>query len=126
MSLPAYQPSQAKGRPRKHKPGDERVLTLDFKPVVGQMVSAMANGEGREIMCVGTRGDGKTIGVLAGMVAHAAEHQAKGFPLPTKWIGVTDTFSSHKAKTFESLEKPLWMCWFPKPSTPASITMFQD
>lgn len=103
-----YQPAQKTGRPRKHKPGDERVLTLDFKPVVGQMVAAMANGEASEMMCVGTRGDGKTIGVLGGMVAHAAVHQAKGFPLPTKWIGVTDTFSSHKAKTFESLEKPLW------------------
>lgn len=113
MTVPStFSPAQKTGRPRKHKPGDERVATLEFKPVVGSVVSAMANGEAREIMVVGTRGDGKTIGALGGMIAHAAVHQAKGFQLPTKWIGVTDTFSSHKAKTFESLEKPFWKgCW---------------
>lgn len=103
-----YQPKQAAGRPRKYPPSDDRVLNLEFRPVIGEMVSMIATGGAREVMCVGTRGDGKTIGVLGAMVAHAAVHQQKGFPLPTKWIGVTDTFSSHSAKTFESLEKPLW------------------
>jgi hypothetical protein len=46
------------------------------------------------------------------MLGHAAKHHELKFPLPTKWIGFTDTFSAHKAKTFESLEKPFWKgCW---------------
>ena len=109
------QPTQRVGRPRKHPPKDERVATLDFTPTVGGMAAMMsAPGVVREMMCVGTRGDGKTIGVLAGMLGHAAAHHGKGFDLPVKWLGVTDTFSAHKAKTFESLDKPFWKgCWRP-------------
>ena len=86
------QPTQRVGRPRKHPQKDERVATLDFTPTVGGMAAMMsAPGVVREMMCVGTRGDGKTIGVLAGMLGHAAAHHGKGFDLPVKWLGVTDT-----------------------------------
>lgn len=97
------------GRPRTKTPiPPSRLLELKFRPTVMEMVKAVATGEAREIMCVGTRGDGKTIGVLGAMLAHAAQHQAAGHPLPVKWIGVADTFASHKLKTVRSLEDPLW------------------
>ena len=91
------------GGPRKTAPNDERTATLDFTPTVAAMCEAMTYGDAREIMCVGTRGDGKTIGVLAGMISHASEHHSavdtrtgapkESHPLPTKWIGFTDTFT---------------------------------
>lgn len=42
------------------------------------------------------------------MLAHAQQHHAAGYPLPTKWLGAADTFASHVAKTHESLMEPLW------------------
>jgi len=115
MSTVNLQPTQKTGRPRKHPPKDDRVAVLDFTETIQAVIRLMIEpGPVREIMCVGTRGDGKTIGVLAGMLGHAAMHQGKGFDLPVKWLGVTDTFSAHKAKTFESLEKPFWKgAWRP-------------
>ncbi len=103
------------GGQRKGVPKDERTAVMDFTATVSTMIQCMATpSKVRELLVVGTRGDGKTIGVLAGMCAHAAGHQAAGFPLPVKWIGFTDTFSAHKAKTFASLEKPFWKgCWRP-------------
>ena len=56
----------------------------------------------------GTRGDGKTFGAFGAMIAHAQQHHAAGYPLPTKWLGAADTFASHVAKTHESLMEPLW------------------
>lgn len=101
-------PQRGGGRPRKHLPGEERTVRFEVTPTIGKANSVIANGLAREVMIVGARGDGKTIGVLGGMCQHAKVHQDKKFELPTKWIGVTDKFTSHKAKTFESLEKPLW------------------
>src|SRR3990172_3825716 len=112
MTATILMPQSHRGRPRKHVPTDPRTAVLDFTPTISAMCQMVLAGTAREIMVVGTRGDGKTIGVLAAMLGHAAAHHAKGFPLPVKWLGVTDTFSAHKAKTFESLEKPFWKgCW---------------
>lgn len=85
---------------------------MSFGPVVDQFISATATGQAREIACFGTRGDGKTIGALFAMLAHAEIHKRHGFKTPAKWIGVADTFESHKSKTFESLTKDFWAgCW---------------
>lgn len=89
-------------------------LIMDFsqQPVIAAFVQSIKNGydapKHREILCLGTRGDGKTIGVLDGMVEHAKEHYEKGYSLPTTWIGVADTFTSHKLKTVKSLINPIW------------------
>lgn len=42
------------------------------------------------------------------MPSHALLHERAGFKLPVPWMGVTDTFNSHKEKTHESLRKPFW------------------
>jgi hypothetical protein len=104
--------------PKTKRPLDPRqknqASDLDFEnaPVIGSFVKSIAYGNdakgGNEILCVGTRGDGKTIGVLSAMFLHAVEHYAKGYPLPVSWMGVTDTFTSHKLKTVRSLENPLF------------------
>lgn len=101
-------PPQAKGRPRTRPIPPDRQLDLRFRSTVHELVMDLANGVARELAAYGTRGDGKTVGACAGMLAHAGKHQAAGFPLPVKWIGVTDTFASHKLKTIPSLENPLW------------------
>lgn len=101
-----------KGRPRgPYRPRDERVVRLEWTPTVKRFIQAVSRGEAGasgEYAAFGTRGDGKTQGAFGAMLAHAARHQAAGFPLPTTWMGVTDTFSSHKIKTVASLQDPFW------------------
>src|SRR5262249_50694737 len=41
--------------------------------------------------------------------AHAQVHESMGFVLPTRWIGVRDSFANHRLTTCLSLEKPDWM-----------------
>src|SRR5262245_53190068 len=87
-------------------------LQLHFRPTVSRFILATVQGTAREIACFGTRGDGKTVGALGAMVAHAQRHHATGGQLPTKWLGAADTFQSHVSKTHDSLLDPLWKgCW---------------
>jgi hypothetical protein len=104
--------------PKSRRPTDPRLAdrhaVIDFsnQPVIDSFTQAIKDGgahpECNEIFAFGTRGDGKTIGVMVGMIEHAQMHHATGFPLPVPWMGVTDTFVSHKLKTIRSLENPLW------------------
>jgi hypothetical protein len=77
-------------------------------PNASALILAVATGAADEIGCFGPRGESKTISALLGMGAHATEHKKAGFPLPVPWIGITDTFNSHKEKTLKSLQKPFW------------------
>ena len=46
------------------------------------------------------------------MISHAARHHEAGGTLPTRWLGATDTFQSHKTKTLVSVTLPHWAgCW---------------
>lgn len=45
---------------------------------------------------------------MMAMIEHAQKHEEAGYDLPTTWMGITDTFESHKQKTIKSLENPLW------------------
>ena len=92
-------------QPKKPEP-----LTLDYahQPVAWKFIDAIARGLAKEIMALGARGDGKTVAALTAMPAHAKEHHAQGFELPTRWLGVRDSFTNHKLSTIETLKKSLW------------------
>jgi len=100
--------THTKGRPPSDPRKHDKNLVLKFGKVVNQFVNAVAEGQASEIACFGTRGDGKTFGVLGAMFLHAMRHELAGYPLPVIWMGVTDTFASHKLKTIPSMEKPFW------------------
>lgn len=87
---------------------ESSTLDLRFGRTVYDFLQTAATGTAREVAAFGTRGDGKTWGALGTMVAHAKLHHAAGYPLPCKWLGVADTFASHKAKTHDSLTSAGW------------------
>jgi hypothetical protein len=68
----------------------------------------MATGKASEGILFGPRGERKTGGAHLCMLLHAHLHHHASFPLPVKWVGVTDTFQSHRIKTVRSLEDPCW------------------
>jgi hypothetical protein len=84
------------------------VLSLQPDPTASALILAVSRGLAREILCLGPRGEGKTVSALLAMGAHASEHKKAGFPLPVPWCAITDTFNSHKEKTHVSLTKPFW------------------
>jgi hypothetical protein len=92
-------------QPKKPEP---LTLSFDKQPVMSRFVQAVALGRAKEIAAFGARGDGKTIGALTAMVTHANEHARQGFELPTRWLGVRDSFTNHKLSTIETLKKSLW------------------
>ena len=104
--------------PKSRRPVDPRLqnekaeLSFADQPVISDFIKAITDGgenpAANELFAFGSRGDGKTIGALTGMIAHAMQHHAMGFPLPVPWMGVADTFVSHKLKTVRSLEDPIW------------------
>src|SRR3990167_1932703 len=100
--------SRSNGGPSRR--AEEGAIDLNFEltDTVDRFVSAVEGGQADEIACYGTRGDGKTQGALIAQVLHAVRHEEKGFELPTMWMGVTDTFESHKQKTVPSLEEAHW------------------
>ncbi len=65
-------------------------------------------GAAREIAIIGTRGDGKTQGLLGGTIAHADAHHGAGYPLPVKWMAASSTFRMHEEKTLDSLRAAMW------------------
>jgi hypothetical protein len=85
-----------------------QTLQLNLRGTVSKFATAATTPGTTEVACFGTRGDGKTIGALIAMIMHALKHDDAGYPLPTSWMGVTDTFQSHTEKTIFSLENPLW------------------
>lgn len=101
-------PSRSNGGFSRPPKSEEIELHFDLTDTVDRFVSAVENGEADEIALYGTRGDGKTQGALIAQVLHAVKHGEKGFDLPTIWMGVTDTFESHKQKTIPSLEELHW------------------
>lgn len=87
-------------------------LRLSWTATIRQMILDVVAGAAREYAVYGPRSEGKTHGVLGAMLGHATEHQRRGYPTPVGWIGVADTFQSHKLKTVRSAEDPLWQgCW---------------
>jgi hypothetical protein len=96
------------GRPPKTRERTDDELTLAWTETVAAFIWAVAHGEADEIACFGTRGDGKTMGVLGAMIEHSRKHLEAGFKWPVHWIGVTDTFSAHEQKTLQSLLDPMW------------------
>lgn len=84
-------------------------LELNFRETVSDFIlKAITAGAPEEVAAFGTRGDGKTQGAAGVMVAHMDEHSKRGYPLPTEWLGVADTFQSHILKTHRSLLEPHW------------------
>lgn len=84
------------------------VIHLPARPGGASFIAQAVAGPKREIACFGARGDRKTsAGALATLV-HADLHQAAGFPLPTRWIVVSDTFASHKSKLIKTLQAVWW------------------
>ena len=100
--------------PKTRRPVDPRQkaqhaeISFAEQPLAAAFVQAIATGTDRpkdnEILCLGTRGDGKTIRFMTGAIEHARAHHAAGYPLPVPWMAVTDTFTSHKLKTNRSFE----------------------
>lgn len=75
---------------------------------MGRFILAVTKAEANEYAVVGIRGDGKTIGILGAILAHAQVHREAGFGLPVPWLAIRDSFANHKVTTIESLNKPLW------------------
>ena len=106
-------PSKRTGRPRKAAVPEARHAQLGFRPTIYEAIQAMRTGtmDGqpvRELALYGTRGDGKTWGVLGGMLAHAQAHAAAGHPLPVTWLGVRDTWASHRDNTIPTMQAADW------------------
>jgi hypothetical protein len=83
-------------------------LDTQLKPTAWRFASAAATGQARELYIVGPRGEGKSVAALWGMVMHAVQHKAAGFPLPTTWLGLRDTFANHRLTTHKSLLAEHW------------------
>ena len=84
------------------------LLDSHLKPTAERFAWSVAKGMAREIMVWGARGDGKTWAALWAMVMHAIEHHNAGYPLPTSWLGVRDTFRNHVLSTHKSLLGAAW------------------
>ena len=97
-------------RARRASGAGETALHMDLElgPVAFEFFSAVKENKAREICVYGPRGEAKTQTLLLAAVAHAGRNQKLGYPMPVKWIGVTDTHRAHVVKTIPSLHDPLW------------------
>jgi len=102
----AFRPPNPKGGRPQTKPDDR--LFVKLRGTAVEFMSSVSKGRAREYALYGPRGEGKTVTVLTAMVGHAGEHKEAGYELPVRWIGVTDTLTSHKLKTLRTLEQPFW------------------
>jgi len=84
------------------------IPVLSFKRTVSLAIQAITEPKAREILVVGARGDGKTIGAFGAMLRHAQIHAEQGFPLPTRWMSVRDYHERHRTTTVRSLKNELW------------------
>jgi len=79
------------------------VVVLEYFRGVSQLIALALSTP--EAAGFGARGDGKTGAIPAIMALHADLHRETGHPLPVRWLGIADTYTSHAQKTVPSWEQ---------------------
>ena len=93
--------------PQSQSPAESK-LKLKLGHAAGAFAKAVQEGLASEYGISSARGEGKSQVALIAMLLHAQKHAEMGFPTPTRWMGVADSFRSHVLKTHTSLMYPFW------------------